>query len=141
MGDPAANHKILEGFWDAMYRQDWDAFSAHFAEDATYTDACTPADEFAEGPQECTARLRLGIDPLEYFGDERTEMAASGDIVATEHIEVWRWPTGEEMRLPVASFHVLRDGKILRWTDYWDMQTLVNAAPTWWFEQMMKGYK
>ena len=24
----------------------------------------------------------------------------------------------------------LRDGHILRWWDYWDMQTLMNAAPT-----------
>jgi len=50
--------------------------------------------------------------------------------------------TGDEtMALPVTSVHELRDGKITRWTDYWDMALLVSSAPQWWFEHVMEGWK
>jgi limonene-1,2-epoxide hydrolase len=37
--------------------------------------------------------------------------------------------------------HELRDGKIVRWWDYPDLQKLLAAAPQWWMEHIMKGYK
>ena len=61
--------------------------------------------------------------------------------VMTEHVETWVWPTGETLPLPVLSVHEVRDGTIVRWTDYWDMAALVNAAPAWWFEHVMQGWK
>jgi len=48
----------------------------------------------------------------------------------TEHVEHWEWPTGETMALQVASVHEIREGKIIRWWDYWDMNVLTAAAPT-----------
>ena len=59
----------------------------------------------------------------------------------TEHVEHWEWPTGETMALPVASVHELRDGMITRWCDYWDMSVLTAAAPEWWFEHVMQGWR
>jgi limonene-1,2-epoxide hydrolase len=38
------------------------------------------------------------------------------------------------------SVQEIRDGKIVRWWDYWDMSTLMNAAPAWWVEHIMVGY-
>ena len=137
----AEENKRTVQTWDDMYAADWGAFVAHFTADATYTDSPTPQDEFARGPAEILARLRLAVDPLESIGDERALMVADEDAVVTEHVEVWKWATGETMRLPFVSVHELRDGKIARWTDYWDMQTLVNAAPPAWFEHVMQGYK
>ena len=43
--------------------------------------------------------------------------------------------------LPVASVHEVRDGRITRWCDYWDMNVLVAAAPPWWFEHVLLGWK
>jgi limonene-1,2-epoxide hydrolase len=43
--------------------------------------------------------------------------------------------------LPFVSVHEMEGGKIRRWFDYWDMQTLMNAAPQWWIEHIMQGYK
>jgi limonene-1,2-epoxide hydrolase len=45
------------------------------------------------------------------------------------------------MALPVASVHEVRDGRITRWTDYWDMNVLVAAAPQWWFDHVITGWK
>ena len=41
---------------------------------------------------------------------------------------------------PFVSVHELRDGAIVRWWDYWDLQTLMGAAPAWWIEHMAQGY-
>lgn len=68
-------------------------------------------------------------------------MIAEGDVVITEHGEEWHWHTGEEVILPFVSVHEVSDGKIVRWWDYWDMSTLMNAAPQWWVEHIMEGYK
>jgi len=141
MTTAAQNRTSINQFWDDMYAGDLEAFVAHFTDDATYTDAATPEDEFASGKTEILARLRLALDPLESISDERGLMVADVDTVVTEHIELWTWSTGEQMRLPFVSIHQLRDGKIFRWSDYWDMQTLVNAAPQAWFEHVMVGYK
>ena len=53
---------------------------------------------------------------------------AGDDVVLTEHIEIWDWPTGETMALPVASVHEIGDGTITRWTDYWDMAALSRGG-------------
>ncbi len=87
------------------------------------------------------ARLRLGIEPLEGYEHDLKAMVVEGDMVVTEHAELWKWHTGETALLPFVSVHEIRDGKIVRWHDYWDMQTLMNAAPAWWIEHIMKGWQ
>jgi hypothetical protein len=32
----------------------------------------------------------------------------------------------------------MRAGKIVRWWDYWDLATLMGAAPQWWIDQIMR---
>ena len=46
----------------------------------------------------------------------------------TEHTEHWTWETGESVRLPFTSVMEVRDGKVDRWWDYFDLSTLMNAA-------------
>jgi limonene-1,2-epoxide hydrolase len=43
--------------------------------------------------------------------------------------------------LPFVSVMEVRAGKLVRWWDYWDMQTLMSAAPEWWVEHIMQGYQ
>jgi len=59
--------------------------------------------------------------------------------VVTEHTETWHWHTGEQVTLPFVSVQELRDGSIVRWWDYWDLQTLMNAAPVWWIEHVARA--
>jgi hypothetical protein len=35
----------------------------------------------------------------------------------------------------------VRDGKVDRWWDYFDLSTLMNAAPAAWVESIAGGYK
>ena len=65
---------------------------------------------------------------------------ADGDLVMTEHAEEWRWHTGEVVVLPFVSVHQFDDeGRIVRWWDYWDLQTLLGSAPQWWLDHIMSG--
>jgi ketosteroid isomerase-like protein len=44
----------------------------------------------------------------------------------------------ESVALPFVSIHVIREGKIALWRDYWDMNTLMDAAPQWWVEHILR---
>jgi limonene-1,2-epoxide hydrolase len=137
---PDTNRAVVQSFWAALYDRDWDRIEGFLADDAQYTDIGTPADDVAVGPAQVLARLRLGLEPITGYEHELRLMVAEGDVVVTEHAETWRWHTGEEVTLPFVTVHELRDGKIARWWDYWDLQTLLGAAPAWWIEHIMAGY-
>jgi ketosteroid isomerase-like protein len=140
VSDTAANKALIERFWDDMGKRDFEAVRAYFTDDAHYTDVPAPEDG-ARGPDAIEARLRLGIEPLERYVPQPGKMVAEGDMVILEHSEEWYWKTGETVVLPFVSVFELRDGKISRWWDYWDLGTLMNAAPQWWLDHIMGGYQ
>ena len=140
MSDPAANKALIERFWADLGRRDFDAVGAYFTADGHYTDVPAP-EEGARGPAAIAARLELGLGPLERYVLNPGPIVAAGDMVITEHSEDWYWPTGEHVLLPFVSVHEVQDGMLVRWWDYWDMGTLMNAAPAWWVEHIMVGYQ
>lgn len=165
-GDPApsgstptkieANKAVVAEFWEALGRRDFDAVGRFMAEDGHYIDVplvddgdnkapmaenLAGAEAGAEGPEEVAARLRLGIEPLENYVLHDGRMIAEGDTVVTEHSEEWFWHTGEHIHIRFCSVQEIRDGKIARWWDYVDLAQLLNAAPQWWLDHIMEGYK
>jgi limonene-1,2-epoxide hydrolase len=136
-----ANREVVSAFWEALYQRDWDAIAGFFTEYARYTDVPSPPEDVAVGPAQIVARLRLGLEPITGYEHALHLMVAEDDAVVTEHAETWRWHTGEEVTLPFVSVQEVRNGKIARWYDYWDLQTLMNAAPAWWVEHIMQGYQ
>ncbi len=135
------NRSLIEGFWEDLYRQDFPALVSRFDPEGEYTDIVTPDDDVARGPAEITARLTLAFGKLTGLRDQRLHLVAGEDTVFTEHIEHWEWPTGETMALNVASVHEIHGAKITKWRDYWDWNVLTTAAPAWWFELVMGGWK
>jgi limonene-1,2-epoxide hydrolase len=134
------NKERVRAFWATLYERDWDAIGSFFGPDSEYTDVPSPEDDVAHGAAQIVARLRLGLERVDSYEHHLRLMVAEGDTVVTEHAETWQWHTGEEVTLPFVSVHEFRDGTILRWWDYWDLQTLMNAAPAWWVEHIMQGY-
>lgn len=135
-----ANRELIEQFWSDLGRRDFDAIRRYFNEESHYTDVPAP-EEGAFGPDAIVARLRLGLEPLERYEPLDGTMVAEGDMVMLEHSEGWYWSTGEHVVLPFVSVFEIRDGVIARWWDYWDMATLMNAAPQWWVDHIMAGYQ
>ena len=136
------NTERTERFWGDLFRRDFTAVGAWFTQEGNYRDVPAP-EEGAFGPDEVTARLRLGIEPLaEYEHVPGWTIVARGDTTMTEHVERWTWTTGEVLELPFVSVLVFdEDGSVTRWWDYWDLGTLMNAAPASWVEHIMVGYK
>ena len=130
-------HELVEAFWADLYRRDFEAVGNYFAPDGEYTDMPTPAEDVARGPAQIAARLELGLGPLASISHDVRGITAEGDTIVTEHVEHWAWPTGEKVSFPFVSMHELRDGKLVRWWDYWDLGTLMGAAPAWWVEHIM----
>lgn len=142
-GDPVgnkANKERVRAFWSALYRRDWDGIREFFDEDSEYTDVPSPPEDVARGRDQIAARLKLGLEPISEYGHRLRLMVGDGDAVVTEHEETWTWHTGEVVTLPFVSVQELRGGTIARWWDYWDLQTLMNAAPAWWIEHVTRGY-
>ncbi len=140
MTTPAENKALIERFWGDLARRDFDAVGAYFTPDGHYTDVPAP-EEGAFGPAEVAARLRLGLEPLANYELHDGPIVADGDLVITEHGETWHWESGESVTLPFVSVHEIRDGQIVRWHDYFDLNTLLSAAPEAWITHIMVGYK
>lgn len=134
------NAAVVNDFWAALYRRDWAALPAFFTAEARYTDVCSPADDVAVGPDQILARLRLGLEPISGYEHTLHLQVADERAVVTEHAETWAWHTGESVTLPFVSVQELTDGRISRWFDYWDLQTLLGAAPAWWIDHIMVGW-
>ena len=137
--DDTDKERVRE-FWSALDKRDWDLIGGFFVADSEYTDVPSPADDVARGPDQIVARLRLGLERISGYEHQLRLMVAEGGAVVTEHAETWHWHTGEQVTLPFVSVQELRDGAIVRWWDYWDLQTLMNAAPDWWIEHITRGY-
>jgi ketosteroid isomerase-like protein len=135
------NREVVARYWEVHFRRDWPATAAAFADDCHSTDVGI-GDPGATGPAEIIARLRLGIDPLEgYEHRPGALLVAEGDHVVTEHIERWRFPTGEVVDHPFASVMEVRDGRIARWHDYSHLGNLLDNAPAWWLERIAGGWR
>lgn len=137
----AANVALVRELWAALGRRDFAAVGAMMAADGHYADVAVLAiDPGAFGPEQTEARLRLGIEPLLGYEQHEGTIAASGDVVIYEHTETWVWDDQHSFTLPFVSVMELRDGKVARWWDYWDLQSLMDAAPAWWVETIAGGY-
>jgi limonene-1,2-epoxide hydrolase len=134
------NRELVTAFWAALYERDWERVASFFSDESCYTDVPTPEDDVATGPDQIVARLRLGLEPISGYDHHLRLIVAEGDVVVTEHTETWRWRDGEEVTLPFVSVQEVRHGVIVRWFDYWDLQTLMNGAPAWWIEHVMQGW-
>jgi ketosteroid isomerase-like protein len=136
----ARNREVVERYWDHHFRRDWDAMAGCFTDDCHYVDTGI-GDVGATGPAEIIARLRLGIEPLEGYVHFPGRMVAEEDLVVTEHVEQWRFHTGEVIDHPFASVMEVRDGRIARWHDYSHLGNLLDNAPAWWLEHIAAGYR
>ena len=133
---------VVGQLWDALARRDFDAVGALMADDGHYVDvAVKDLDPGAVGPVETAARLRLGLGPLHAYQLHDGPSVASGDTVVTEHAETWVWEPDVSVTLPFTSVVQVRDGRIVRWWDYFDLSTLTNAAPEWWLTHIAQGYR
>lgn len=140
--DDASNVDLVKRFWAALDARDFDQVGAFMAPDGHYVDVpVKDIEPGAYGPAETAARLRLGIEPLADYVVHDGPIIASNGFVITEHSETWTWEGGTSVTLPFTSVMEVADGQVTRWWDYFDLSTLMNAAPAAWIEHISAGYK
>jgi len=130
------NKRIVAELWARLYRKDFDGVGALIAPDGHYEDVPAP-DPGATGPENVVKRLKVGLEPVVRFEHDVHRVVAEGDDVIVEHTETWHFETGEKVVNHFVTVHVVRDGKIALWRDYWDLGTLMGQAPKWWIERVM----
>jgi ketosteroid isomerase-like protein len=131
------NKRVVARLWECLYRKDWDGVAACIAPHGHYEDVPAP-DAGARGPANVVKRLRVGLDAVERFEHQVHRVVAEGDDVVVEHTETWHFATGESLTNHFVTVHVVRDGKVELWRDYWDLGTMMAQAPKWWIEGILK---
>ncbi|MBT8149812.1 MAG: nuclear transport factor 2 family protein [Gammaproteobacteria bacterium] len=132
------NKVIVEKMWQALSDMDWDAMMACMHPEIFYEDV--PSDDpGAYGPENCVKRLKIAFEHLSKQEQETHSICANGDIVTLEHTEKWTFKTGETAAHRFCTVHEIKDSKVVRWSDYWDMNKFVGQFPGWFLEEMMKS--
>jgi limonene-1,2-epoxide hydrolase len=114
---------VLE-FNAAWAARDIDAILGFFTEDAVYHNIPL---EPAVGLDAIRAVLDMFVPPADEIEFVVHHMFSDGDLVFTERTD--RFVTGgKTIELPVAGIFEIRDGKIVAWRDYFDMQTFITQS-------------
>jgi limonene-1,2-epoxide hydrolase len=123
MNQPTDNAQLVRDFFDAMgptladFKRN---YRKRMADDVVWESVGLPRHE---GKDACVAYLddlhaRTG---MEYCTVEMLHVAAAGDVVLSERIDTMRRADGSEiMSFRIMGAIELRDGKITRYSDYFD---------------------
>jgi limonene-1,2-epoxide hydrolase len=112
--------RIVREFCDLMVTREVERVRPLLADDVVYQNTGMPAAVGIDAVAENLAgQFAQFPDSYEY---RMVNLAADGDVVLTERLDMIRTPGGDVMGVPVMGTFVVRDGKIARWTDYWDLR-------------------
>ena len=121
--------EVVEAFFEAIYRLDFDAAVEFFTEDASYHDLPVPTDP-AVGKEAIRRKLDFmiagGVTSMDY---EIRHILGSGDAVLVERTETWHFPSGATPTLRVMCTIELDDDKIAAWREYWNGEELMSQMP------------
>ncbi len=132
------NRKTVETMWAALSAMDWEGLESCLASDVFYEDVPTE-DPGAHGPENVVKRLRIAFDQLSNHDHEIHHLVCEGDVVFLDHTETWTFKTGEKAVNKFATMHEMKDGKIAKWSDYWDVNGFVAQFPASFLEVMAKA--
>jgi ketosteroid isomerase-like protein len=131
------NRKTVETMWSALTAVDWETLKSCLHPEVHYEDVPTE-DPGAHGPENVVKRLAVAFDHLIDHRHTIHHMACEGDVVFLDHTEGWTFKTGEEVEHTFATMHEMKDGKVVKWSDYWDVSGFVGQFPPWFLEEMAK---
>ena len=132
-----ANKQTVETMWKAVSAMDWGTVKSCLAEDVHYEDVPTE-DPGARGPENVVKRLAIAFDQLVNHEHTVHHLVCEGDVVFLDHTEEWTFKTGEKATNQFATLHEMKDGKVAKWSDYWDVSGFVAQFPQWFVEEMAR---
>ncbi len=132
------NKATVTKMWNALTKMDWETLKSCLHPKVHYEDVPTD-DPGAHGPENVVKRLGIAFDHLSDHGHEIHHIAAEDDVVFLDHTETWTFKTGETVAHTFCTMHEMRDGKVVKWSDYWDVQKFVGQFPASFLAEMAKG--
>ncbi len=125
---------IVVGFFDAIYRLDFDGALEFLTDDASYHDLPLPTDPTV-GKDAIRRKLDFmiagGVTSMDY---EIRHILGGDNVVLVERTETWHFPSGARPMLRVMCAIELDDGKIAAWREYWNGEELMSQMPPEFFE-------
>ena len=112
------NTTLVRDFCDLMVKRDAEALRHYFTSDATYQNTGMPPAVGVQAIIENLAgQMAMFPDSYEY---RVINLIGDGNVVLTERLDMVRGGDGTLHGVPVMGTFVVTDGKISRWTDYFD---------------------
>jgi limonene-1,2-epoxide hydrolase len=110
--------QLVQEFCDLMAKRDPELLRPYLAETVVYQNTGMPA---SVGVDDVVANLaaQFGMFPDSYEY-ETINCVGNDEVVMNERLDKVTGPDGNVHALPVMGTFVVHDGKITRWTDYWD---------------------
>jgi len=112
-------------FCESWSTGDLDAIMRFFASDAVYHNIPVDPVVGTDAIRATIAGFTTGVEKIEF---RVLHIAAAGDVVLTERVDVFRFPKGT-IELPVSGTFEIKDGVITAWRDFFDMQQFVSRLP------------
>jgi limonene-1,2-epoxide hydrolase len=119
----AENRAVVASLADAWAAMDIDRIMGHFTDDIVYHNMPM---EPAEGPEAVRATIEGFLGMAESIVFETRLEVSEGDVVMNERVDTFVIG-GNETPIRVMGVFELRDGRIARWRDYFDMAGLTGG--------------
>ncbi|HTN79621.1 MAG TPA: SgcJ/EcaC family oxidoreductase [Acidimicrobiales bacterium] len=117
---------LVQAFCDSWATGDLDRIMSFFADDAVYHNIPIDPVHGVDAIRTTIAGFTTGVESVTF---DVEHIAAAGDVVLTERVDVFTFPNGR-VSLPVSGTFEVRDGKIAAWRDYFDMNQFMKQLPT-----------
>jgi limonene-1,2-epoxide hydrolase len=116
---------VVREFCALMERRDPEALRPLLADDAVYQNVGMPAFTGVDAIVE-NMGAQFSMFP-DAYAFEIVNIASDGSVVLTERLDYIQTPDGAKPAIPVmGAFVVGDDGKITRWTDYFDLNLTIK---------------
>lgn len=109
---------LVREFCEAWSKRDADLLTGYFTDDGVYHNMPLPPLEGHDAIRGFLTGFLAGVTSADF---RILNLAASGDVVMTERVDVFELNDGREAAFPVMGIFEIRDGKIAAWRDYFDM--------------------
>jgi limonene-1,2-epoxide hydrolase len=122
MSSPA---DVVRNFCALMEQRDAEALRPFLADGAIYQNVGMPA---FTGPDAIVENMaaQFAMFP-DAYAFEIINLASEGSVVLTERLDYIQTPDGSKPAIPVmGTFVVDADGRITRWTDYFDLNLIMK---------------